>query len=127
MSKTLTGYGDFVTLQKRSGSNNAAKHLFKQVLALNALKRNTGDRRQNFIFNGDLYGVSVGVKAECRQFDDDYVGLLHINPLNGTVEMSQRHDLKENPRHNLTRPSGVKARTVKIQSSYPTGYQLWVK
>ncbi|UYL84803.1 hypothetical protein pEaSNUABM55_00005 [Erwinia phage pEa_SNUABM_55] len=127
MSKTMINYGDFVAIQKKSGSNNAAKHLFKQVVALNGLKRNVGDRRQNIIFNGDLYGVSVGVKPECRQFDDDYVGLIHIDPLVGTIEMSQRHDLKENPKHNLIRSTGVKARTVKIQTSYPTGFKIWQK
>ena len=136
----FTDYQSFREYSADSGKNNAARALYRQVLDLNGLERNTHiiddegviigrDNRQQVMLNGKMYAVSVGDNKECRQYDvNDYHGILHIDPRDGMVTISHKEDLQVNTKS----PNLIRSKTktpacnakMKIQHQV-FGLKLW--
>lgn len=136
----FTDYASFREYSADSGKNNAARALYRQVLELNGLQRNTliidddgviigRDNRQQVMLNGKMYAVTVGDNKECRQFDvEDYHGILHIDPRDGSIWISHKSDLKINTKSpNLIR-SKTKTPACNAKMNNPSivgGLKIW--
>lgn len=115
----FTDYESFREYSADSGKNNAARALYRQFIDLNGLERNTHiidddgviigrDNRQQVMLDGKMYAVTIGDNKECRQYDvEDYHGILHIDPREGSTWISHTDDLQIN----IKSPNLIRSKT----------------
>lgn len=115
----------FYDCAKESGVNNASRKLFKQFKFLSDLE--SKDKRQNVVIRGETFAVSIKSSRdliECRQYDEDYVGLITLDVEQGKVLITDKNNLTLGGR-SLTRINGKHSHTVKSKQAKETNNMMF--
>lgn len=111
---------EFLKVSQTSGVNNASRMLYRSFVERNKLTKPKGDKRQNFTFDGNLYGVSVNTRdvqnVECRQFDDDYKGFVCLDLHSNKVLLVTKSNTKVKGQSLIRASSGNASNSVKAVS-----------
>lgn len=95
-------------------NNNISKQLFKNFLKDNDLT--SIDHRNAFVYKGKTYGFVVYEdKMECRQFYEDYEGVMFYNLISGKYTACNKNKLLLSKKPTRIMSSGIKAFNAKVK------------